>query len=282
MSGGHRLAGLIRLAHPFPSLLNGAVTAAFALLAGGTPATAGRLGIAMVSLQAAIGALNDIVDAPRDAGLKPGKPIPAGLVSPLAARLVVVGGAALGIGLSLPSGPATAAVAVAVLVVGGLYDLRFKGTPWSWLPFAVGIPLLPVYAWLGAAGQVPLAFAILIPAATLAGAALAIANALADVERDQAAGVRSVATSLGPRRAWAVHAAIQAAVVGLAVAGVAWLGEIGPGLIPVAAGLAVVAGGVVVSASGRAGWRERGWELEALGIGILGTAWLAAVTLDHA
>ena len=236
----------------------------------------------MVSLQAAIGALNDLVDAPRDAGLKPGKPIPAGLVSPATARLVVLAGAALGIGLSLPSGPATTAVAVLVLIVGGLYDLRFKGTPWSWLPFAVGIPLLPVYAWLGVAGWLPVPFAILVPAAGLAGAALAIANALADVDRDRAAGVRSVATSLGPRRAWAVHALLHAAVLGLTVVGLAWLGDVGRGLIPVAAAGAVVLAGIALGASGRASWRERAWELEAVGIGLLGTSWVAAVVLDHA
>jgi geranylgeranylglycerol-phosphate geranylgeranyltransferase len=258
------------------------VTAAFAVLAGATPATAGRLGIAMVSLQAAIGALNDLVDAPTDAGLKPGKPIPAGLVAPVTARLVVVGAASLGIGLSLPSGPATTAVAVLVLVIGGLYDLRFKGTPWSWLPFAAGIPLLPVYAWLGAAGRVPIAFAILVPAAALAGAALAIANALADVERDRAAGVRSVATSLGPRRAWTVHAVLHAVVLSLALAGLGWLGDIGRGLTPVVAGAAVVAAGVALSASGHAGRRERAWELEAVGIGVLGASWLAAAVLAHA
>lgn len=229
----------------------------------------------MVCLQAAIGALNDIVDAPRDAGLKPGKPIPAGLVAPATARLVVVGGAALGIGLSLPSGPATVTVAILVLIIGGLYDLRFKGTPWSWLPFAIGIPLLPVYAWLGAAGPLPLAFAILVPAAALAGAALAIANALADVERDRTAGVRSVATGLGPRRAWAVHAALHAAVVGLALTGLAWLGDLGAGLIPVLGGAAVVAVGVALSASQQARWRERAWELEAVGVGLVGAAWIA-------
>lgn len=279
------MAGLVRLAHPFPSLLDGAVTAAFALLAGGTPAAAGRLGFAMVSLQAAIGALNDLVDAPRDAGLKPGKPIPAGLVSPMTGRMVVIGGAALGIGLSLPSGPATAAVALLVLVVGGLYDVRFKGTPWSWLPFAAGIPLLPVYAWLGAAGRLPIAFAILVPAATLAGAALAIANALADVERDRAAGVASVATRLGPRRAWGSHAVLHAAVVGLAVAGLAWLGPSGPPFLAVV-GLSVggllLAAGLVLSAGPDPRRRERGWELEAVGIGILGASWLAVVVLDHA
>jgi 4-hydroxybenzoate polyprenyltransferase len=247
------------------------------MLAGGTPATAGRLGIAMVSLQAAIGALNDIVDAPHDAGLKPGKPIPAGLVSAGTARLVAIGGAVLGIALSIPSGPATAAVAIGILAVGGLYDVRFKGTPWSWLPFAAGIPLLPVFAWLGAAGRLPASFAILVPAAALAGAALAIANALADVERDRAAGVASVATSLGPRRAWALHAVLHAAVVVLALVGLGWLGDLGRGLIPILAAAAVVAAGIALGARGRAGWRERAWELEAVGVGLTGVAWIATV-----
>jgi len=282
---GRRLAGLARLTHPFPSLLNGAVTAAFALLAGATPATAGRLGIAMVSLQAAIGALNDLVDAPRDAGLKPGKPIPAGLVSPVTARLVVLGGAALGIGLSMPSGPATTAVALFGLVIGGLYDLRFKGTPWSWLPFALGIPLLPVYAWLGVTGRLPAAFAILVPAAALAGAALAIANALADVERDRAAGTRSVATRLAPRLAWAAHAGLHAGLVALAVGGLVWLGPSRPpalAVVGLAVGGLLLAAGLVMTAGPGPRRREWGWELEAAGIGVLGASWVAAVVLDNA
>jgi 4-hydroxybenzoate polyprenyltransferase len=274
-----RLAGLVRLTHPFPSLLDGAVTAAFAILAGANPATTGRLAVAMVSLQAAIGALNDLVDAPRDAGRKPGKPIPAGLVSPGAARVVTVAAAALGVGLSLLSGPATTALALLILGVGALYDLRLKGTSWSWLPFAVGIPLLPVYAWLGAAGRLPSAFVVLIPAAALAGAALAIANALADVERDRAGGTESVATRLGPRQAWWAHAILHAAVVGLAMIGLAWLGGTGAGLLAVVGSAAVVVAGSALSASGRAGLRERGWELEAVGVGLMGVAWIAAVSL---
>ena len=59
-----------------------------------------------------------------------------------------------------------------------------KGTPFSWLPFAVGIPILPVYGWFGAAGTVPGIFGLIIPVAALAGTALAVANALVDMERD--------------------------------------------------------------------------------------------------
>ena len=62
---GRVLAGLIRLVHPFPSLLDGAATAAIALVAGAEPSVAIQLGGAMVALQASIGALNDVLDATR-------------------------------------------------------------------------------------------------------------------------------------------------------------------------------------------------------------------------
>ena len=95
-----RAAAAVRLVHPFPSLLDGLVVAAVSLLAGATPLLAIRLGLSMVALQASIGALNDLHDAPDDAGRKAGKPIPAGLVSAPAARAVVAGAAAIGLGLA--------------------------------------------------------------------------------------------------------------------------------------------------------------------------------------
>jgi 4-hydroxybenzoate polyprenyltransferase len=239
----------------------------------------------MFALQAAIGALNDVVDAPLDAGRKPGKPIPRGLVSLPTARLVAIAGAAVGISLSLPSGPAATLVALLILVVGGLYDLRFKGTPWSWLPFAVGIPLLPVYAWLGAAGALPPAFAVLLPAAGLAGAGLAIANSLPDQERDRAGGSSSVADSLGRGAAWRLHALLHAGVLTVALGGLVWLGPAEPPL-PAVAGMAIggllLGAGLALTASSSPIRRERGWELEAVGIGLLGTSWVAAVVLTRA
>ncbi len=119
----------------------------------------------MTALQASIGSLNDLVDAPRDVGRTPAKPIPGGLVSRPLAWLVVATAAVVGVALSLPSGPLTTALALVVLGIGYAYDLWFKGTAWSWVPFAVGIPLLPAYGWLGTTGDLPAAFAILLPAA---------------------------------------------------------------------------------------------------------------------
>jgi 4-hydroxybenzoate polyprenyltransferase len=275
---GRRLAGLVRLIHPFPSLLDAVVAAGAAFVAGGTSLTAVRLGLAMLAMQASIGALNDLVDAPRDAGLKPSKPIPAGLVDRRAAWVVAAGGALVCLALSVPSGPATVALAAAILAVGYAYDLRFKGTAWSWLPFAVAIPLFPTFGWVGAAGDLAPFFVVLLPTAVLAGAALAIANARADIERDVAAGVESVATRLGMARSWAVHAGLLAAVCGLAVGSL--VGRAGSESIALtAAAAAVVVLGAVWGRGGDPVRRERAWEIEAVGVGLLAAAWLVGVTV---
>jgi 4-hydroxybenzoate polyprenyltransferase len=267
----------VRLAHPFPSLLDGGATLAIALLAGGRPLDALRLGAAMVALQASIGTINDLVDVPRDTGRKPGKPIPAGLVGPTTATLLALIAAAAGLVLSLPSGLATGVVAVAILAVGLLYDLWLRGTAWSWLPFALGIPLLPVFAWLGATGRVPELFLVLVPTAFISGAGLAIANALADVERDAEAGVRSVARHMGPAGAWAAHAMLQATVVAVAAASLLGAGAGIPLLLGAAGATVVLLGGVSLARSASAASRERGWELEAVGTALLAAVWIAAV-----
>lgn len=253
---------------------------AVSFLAGADAATAIRLGIAMVALQASIGALNDVVDAPHDAGHKPGKPVPGGVISPAAARVVVVGAAIVGIALAAPSGPATVVLAVIVLGIGYAYDLRYKGTAWSWLPFAVGIPLLPVFGWLGTAGRLPASFAILLPAAVLAGAGLAVANARADAERDAAAGLDSVALRLGPDRSWTVHTILLGAVVAAAIGTAVGRWASAP---PATAGLVVatlvIGIGAVLGRGGDSARRERAWELEAVGVGLLAAAWLAAAPI---
>ena len=276
-----RLAGLVRLTHPFPCLLDGLVAGAVAMVAGADAMTALRLGVSMTALQVSIGSLNDIIDAPRDAGRTPAKPIPGGLVSRSEAWAIAIGGAVLGLALALPSGVATVALAVAILVIGYAYDLGFKGTAWSWLPFAVGIPLLPVFGWLGATGGLPSSFAILLPVAVIAGAALAIANARADVERDAAAGVDSVATRLGIERSWAVNAGLLGAVTVVAVATLIAQGA-PPVALLAALGAGVVIGiGVVLGRNADSVGRERGWELEAVGVGLLAAAWLAGTTLGQ-
>src|SRR4029453_13783936 len=108
------------------------------------------------------------------------------------------------------------------------YDLWFKGTAWSWLPFPLAIPLFPPYGWLGAAGSLPQIWAVLLPTAVLAGAALALSNATVDVERDRAASLESVATRLGGERAMRANLALLAVVWTLATVTLWLAGELLP------------------------------------------------------
>jgi 4-hydroxybenzoate polyprenyltransferase len=196
------------------------------------------------------------------------------LVSRRLAGLVAAVALLLGLSMAAMSGAPTLLAAVAGVGTGYAYDLWLKGTAASWLPFALGIPLLPVFAWVGVTGSVPAAFALLVPLGAVSGAALAIANALADHERDVAAGSPSVVTALGPRRAWAVHGVLQSVVVGGAVVALRLAGlEAWPAL---AAGMVVLAGSAIVS-GGSPRRREVGWEVEAAGTGLLAVAWLAGM-----
>jgi 4-hydroxybenzoate polyprenyltransferase len=231
----------------------------------------------MTALQFAIGALNDIVDAPADAGRAPPKPLPAGLVSGRAARIVVAGAALVGVALAIPGGPGLVALAILVLAIGGGYDLVAKGTPWSWLPFAVGIPVLPVYGWFGATGALPPFVATIVPMAALAGASLAVANARADFEADTSAGTDSVAKRLGADRAWWVGAFLMTAAIGIGIVALAPL-EWSPGpWTLVGAGIGVIAAGLILGRFDDPVARRRGWEAQAIGAAIAATGWVAGV-----
>jgi 4-hydroxybenzoate polyprenyltransferase len=236
----------------------------------------------MLALQASIGSLNDFVDASLDAGRKSGKPIPNGHATRREALAIAIAGLAVGLALTWPSGLATTAVAAVGAGCGYLYDLRLSRTAWSWLPFALGLPLVPLYAWLGATASVPAPLLRLVPIGVLAGAGLALANGLADVERDVAGGIETAAVRLGPGRAWLIHAGLLIGAIGLALvslpAGSAGgAGSAVPSLVALVPGTGLIAVGLVVGRGGGPRLRERAWELEALGVAAFGAGWVAAV-----
>lgn len=239
----------------------------------------------MLALQTSIGALNDLADVGIDSGRKPGKPLPRGVVAVSEAGIVVVLGLVVGLGLSALSGPVTALVAGAGVACGYLYDLRLSRTPWSWVPLAVALPLVPVHAWVGVSGGVPADLIAIVPAGMLAGAALALGNGVVDEARDRAAGIRTAAVALGRERAVALAALGLAGSVAIALALGPALGG-GEGQVPgswrtVAMALAagVMAIGLGLSTRPSAALRERGWELEATGVVLLGVAWLAGLAV---
>jgi 4-hydroxybenzoate polyprenyltransferase len=231
----------------------------------------------MLAIQFAIGAVNDLADIERDAGAKRAKPIPAGLLSPGTARVVAAGTLIVGLGLAASVGLGVAGLAALGAGAGIAYDVRLKGTPISWLPYAVGIPLLPLFAWLGASGTIPAAILVASVVAVPAGAALALANELPDLERDARAGLSSVGLMLGRRRTWAIGAVLQGVVAVSAATGFQAVGgrpDLWPALL---ATLALLGAGVALGAGASVSRRQHGWEVQAVAIGLLAAAWLAAV-----
>lgn len=269
--------GLIRLTHPFPTVLNATLTGAIAALAGGGLPTAVRLAAAMLLLQASIGALNDLLDLDDDRLVKPSKPLVGGVVGRGQARAVVAVGLVGGLGLALVSGPVTLVLAAAGVSAGYLYDLRLKRTPWGPLAFAIGVPLLPIFAWFGAIGTLPDLFGALVPAAFLAGLGLALSNAIADDRDDRDSGVVTAVGRVGVRAAWWAHLVAFAATIGIAVAALVAAGGEGPALGVVGVGCVLVGVGVVAAWPGGWGRRPHGWEIEAVGLGVLATGWLVAL-----
>jgi len=240
----------------------------------------------MFLLQASIGAVNDLIDRPLDREQKPAKPLASGMISERLARAWAILTAGLGLALAVPSGPAAFGVAGLGLGLGYAYDLRLSTTALSWLPFAVALPLVPVYAWLGATGSMPPGLGALVPAGLLAGAGLGLGNGLVDIERDAPVGKVTIAVRIGRNRAWAAHAGAFAIAIAIA----ALYAPVAPGTadaevlravrwaaLPL--GAAAIAGGAGLLAQRRSSVRERGWELEAIGTAVLGLAWLAGLAI---
>jgi 4-hydroxybenzoate polyprenyltransferase len=269
--------GVAHLVHPFPSILAALVTVAIAAVAGGERGVVVRLGLAMLAIQFAIGAINDVADADRDRAAKRAKPIPAGSVSPQGAAVLGIVLLVIGLVLAASAGPGTLGLAAFGAGAGILYDLRLKGTPVSWLGFTLGIPALPLFAWLGATDTIPGAILVAAAVAVPAGAGLAFANESPDLELDESAGVSSMSRRLGRHRAWAAGAALQAVVAVSATVGFVGLGGRSD-LWPVFLGTLVVLGlGVGLGAGASVRRRQHGWEMQAVAIGLLAAVWLAAV-----
>jgi len=239
----------------------------------------------MAGFQVSIGAINDVSDRDHDAVAQPWKAIPSGRVSLRTARSVAVGGASVGILASLLLGPATLAVGLMGLAIGVAYDLGLKRTAWGWLCFAVALPLVPVFAWLGAGAGLPPQVATLFLLGGLAGTELAIANGLVDAPGDGQLGARGIAIRLGPGPARATMAA-----AGIGVLAVAWLSLSGPGgavgssqgsgaiVLGLLSGSVLLAAGVVMSLRQDATWAWRGWQVQAVGIAAVALVWLAATS----
>lgn len=240
---------VVRLVHPAPTAAVVLLSVALAaILSGesGLPPFGWRTfitGLAVLGSQVLVGALNDWADRRLDAVAQPGKPIPAGDLSPTRALAVATVGAALQLAASAVVGWTALGLGLVASAAAVAYDLRLSRTPLSFLPYLISFGVLPL--WVAAGVGVSLERVAVAP--WLVGpfaVAAHLANTVRDYEGDRRLGSRNLAQTLGRDRAFRLAVAVPLAL-GVGVG--AWLGWSGrlttPGIFLGAVGLVTIAQG---------------------------------------
>lgn len=208
---GARTRGMVAATHPAPATVVTLFAAALSLGVGADLARAALVTAAVGAGQLAIGWSNDWLDAARDRQVgRADKPTVSGLVDPGTLRTAAF--VALGVSTVLGfAAGATAGLANLGVVAGGwAYNLWFKRTVLSWLPYAVAFGLLPVVVVAASGdGRVVAGWAVL--AGALLGVGAHVANVLPDLDDDAATGVRGMPHRLGRRASSVLAPAVLAA-----------------------------------------------------------------------
>ncbi|MFZ9972172.1 MAG: UbiA family prenyltransferase [Candidatus Limnocylindrus sp.] len=254
---------LLRLAHPLPTLLNAVAAAALATVAGAGPSAAGLVALTMLGVHTCIGASNDYLDRHRDRG-RPEKPIASGALPPSAGLLLSAVGITVGLVAAAQVSTLTFALAVTGALVGATYNVWLKHTALSWLPFALGVSIIPAFAWSTVSSVLPTPILTLSLISLPGGAALALQNSLADRALDLQSGMRSAVVRLGERTAFGLLALLHLVTLTALLAFAP--GNTSPATLAVAALLLAI--GVACSAT-RSRWaRQRGWEISAAALAV--------------
>jgi len=223
--------GLLKSTHPIPSF---AVTSFTVLLAVGYDMPIDKLIVVSLGIlfqQFSVGLSNDWLDYERDKTV--GRKDKATVRFDVSVKLVrnaslVSAGIALAIATS--AGWATALLMIAMLVIGWSYNLGLKANALSFLPYALGFGVLPIFVTLAAEPSLVPPWWVML-AASLLGVSAHFANALPDLFQDRETGVRALPHILGQRSSAFVIAASAASASLLVVTqsksldqGFAWAG----------------------------------------------------------
>ncbi len=149
--------------------------------------------------QISVGLSNDWLDYQKDqmAG-RNDKPTVNGTVKVSELRAGAIAAAVLAQTSAFIFGPAAALVMFGMLVAGWAYNLVMKSNWTSFIPYAVGFGLIPIFVGL-ASTQPFWAQAWVVLAAALLGVSAHFANVLPDIEADRLTGVRSLPHILGQK-----------------------------------------------------------------------------------
>ena len=275
-----RALGAFLLVQPSATVFLQALPATLFMYLASSSVKMGRLSLlflAVTSIYGAIGALNDYCDYPLDKTAKPGKPLVRGLVSFRFALWQMVVLATIGMALSFALNWQTACFSALILALGIWYDVRAKRSLWSWVPYAVGIPTLPVWGF-AAAGRFERVLLLAYPLGALLSLALNMSNTLPDWESDVSFGLRALTHRLKLRQAillsWALYAA---AIAGFALTGPV-VGNKMHILMPgLAGGMLILLFMIADYAMFRSRSLKRGWYAGGFLAMLVGLAWVASL-----
>ncbi len=220
------LVSLVLTCHPLPTA---AMTLGLTLAAALSGRSAGQCALVAATVltgQLSVGWLNDLVDAERDRRTgRRDKPVAQGLVGTRTVTVAAAVAMLLVVPLSLANGTLSGLAHLAAVASAWTYDLYFKRTALSWLPYAVSFGLLPAFLsygglGLGAHGGPPtVAMTVL---AALLGVGIHFLNALPDAAQDEATGVRHLPLLVARRTGAPRLLRLSLTVTGLVVLGMAF------------------------------------------------------------
>lgn len=222
------LPSLALACHPLPTAaMTVALTVAAALT--GRPAEQCALVAGTVFTgQLSVGWLNDLLDRHRDAEVgRRDKPVAMGWIDPGTVAFAIAVAVLLVIPLSIANGTEAGLAHLGAVASAWLYNLWFKRSVLSWLPYAVSFGLLPAFLSYGGVGGGfhggPPTIAMTVAAAAL-GIGIHFLNVLPDLVQDHETGVRHlplrIALRIGaPTLLWISTAWTTLAAAGVVAAG---------------------------------------------------------------
>lgn len=185
---------LLLTCHPLPAVAMTAALTVAAALSGRTGVECALVAATVFSGQLTIGWINDVVDAERDRRTgRQDKPVALGWIDPGTVNFATACVVLLVIPLSVANGTAAGLAHLAFVLSAWLYNLYFKQTVLSWLPYAVSFGLLAAFLSYGGLGGglhgAPPTVAMTVVAALL-GVGIHFLNALPDLVEDNEMGLR--------------------------------------------------------------------------------------------
>jgi len=158
------------------------------------------MSFAMMFAQATSGIVNEIFDYDLDRVSKPWRALPAEYISIQQASLIAVTTLIVSMCLATCVSEESAILLFLGIGVGVLYSAVLKRTKFSWIPYVIAYPSLPLWVWISLGKYDLRMFALYLLAFPFV-IAFHIVNQLRDYEQDSASGVEGFVQNLGWERA---------------------------------------------------------------------------------